>query len=348
MRPTIAVFIVSAVAWPAQAQYMGCVDLGRVNSRLAGHVDDYTKNHGRDRRIVSTILGEPRDLYVYLPPGYDACRAYPLVLYFHMAYVDEHFFVGSGMLDDLDGLIVRGEVPPVIVACPDGTYGGRDLLCDRHSFYVNGCGGRVEDQVIQEVIPFLMAHYSIRPEREAHALLGTSAGGYGAMSLAIRRRDLFGAVATLAGPLNMRYSNTDGDYFEDFSPATYRWKTRYDPNEVIGVFHGGLQKVRARRFILPVFGEGEGAVARIIATNPADLIFSTDLRAGELAIYVHYAGRDEWNFDAHAESFAWLAAQKGVGVTLIRDPDATHGPRYFRDDLPCAFIWLGQCFQGAR
>ena len=58
MRPTLAVFVVLAIAMPARAQYLGCVDLERVNRRLAGHVDDYTENHGRDRRIVSTILGE--------------------------------------------------------------------------------------------------------------------------------------------------------------------------------------------------------------------------------------------------------------------------------------------------
>ncbi len=111
---------------------------------------------------------------------------------------------------------------------------------------------------------------------------------------------------------------------------------------MIGVSYCGLQKVRARRFITPVFGEGDEAVAGIIATNPADLIFSTDLRAGELAMYVHYAGRDEWNFDAQNQSFAWLAAQKGVGLTLVSDPDATHGPRYFLRNLPCAFLWLGR------
>ena len=121
-----------------------------------------------------------------------------------------------------------------MVACPDGTYGGRDLFCEPHSLYINGLGGRFEDHVFQEVIPFLMANYAIRPEREAPRALGTSAGGYGAMSLAIRHRDSIGAVATLAAPLNLRYSNVDGDYFEDFNPATYRWKTRYDPDEVIG------------------------------------------------------------------------------------------------------------------
>ena len=187
-----------------------------------------------------------------------------------------------------------------------------------------------------------MANYTIRPERGAAALVGTSAGGYGAMSLSIRHRDFIGAVATLAGPLNLRYSNVDGDYFEHFNPATYRWKTRYDPDELIATFYCGLERVRARKYITPIFGTGDDAVARIISTNPADLIFSTDLRPGELAIYVHSGCRDEYNFDAQDESFVWLAVQKGVEVTVARDPDGNHGPRYFRDNLPCAFLWLGR------
>jgi hypothetical protein len=342
MRIAITFIIVLMIAPAARAQYLACVNLEWVNRRLAGHVVDYTHNHGSDRRIFSPILGRPRDLYVYLPPGYDPRRAYPLIVYFHMAEVDEHYFVGSGILEDLDDMILRGEVPPVVVACPDGTYGGRDLLCETHSFYANGLGGLFEDHVFREVIPFLTTRYSIRPEREAHALLGTSAGGFGAMSLAIKRRDVIGAVATLAAPLNMRYSNVHCDYFEDFNPATYRWKTRYDPDEVINISYCGLRRVRARKFISPVFGEGDAAVARIISDNPADLLFSTGLRPGELAMYVHYAGRDEWNFDAHNESFAWLAAQKGIGMTLVRDPNAHHGVLYFRHYIPCAFQWLGQ------
>ena len=59
-----------------------------------------------------------------LPPGYDPGRTYSLVLFFHMADVDEQFFVGSKVLKELDDMIVRGEFPPAIVACPDGTYRG--------------------------------------------------------------------------------------------------------------------------------------------------------------------------------------------------------------------------------
>ena len=320
MRYSLVVATVLAVNLPARAQFLNRMSIEHINSCLAGHVVNYTRNHQADRRIFSPILGMPRDLYVYMPPGYDPARAYPLVLFFHMADVDEHYFTGSKLLKEVDDLIIRGEFPPALLACPDGTYSGWNRLNAKHSLYVNGSGGRFEDHILQEVIPFLTANYSVRPEREAHAVVGFSAGGYGAMGLAIKHRDYFGTVATLAGPLNLRYSNSDGVYFDDFNPATYRWKTHYDPREVIGSFYFGLVRVRARKFMAPVFGEGDAAVDRILRTNPADLIFSTDLRPGELFIYVNYPGRDNFNADAQAESFCWLAAQNGIQVTAIRDP----------------------------
>ena len=286
----------------------------------------------------------PRDLYVYLPPGYNPACAYPLVLFFHMANVDEHYFVRSELLREVDDLIIRGALPPAIVACPDGTYSGWNQLNAKHSLYVNGLGGRFKDHILQEVIPFLLANYSIRPEREAHALVGFSAGGYGAMGLAIEHRDFFSAVATLAGPLNLRYSNGSGAYFQDFDPTTYRWKTSYNSQEIIGMFYSRLLRLRAEKFMGPVFGDGDAAADRIIFTNPADLLFSTDLRPGQLAIYVSYPGRDNFNFDAQAESFVWLATQKGIEITVVRDPRATHRLPYFRSNLGPAFIWLGQHF----
>ena len=157
MRLFIAVSIVLAFVLPAKAQLANCINLDRVNGRLAGRVVDYTNNHGSDRRIFSPILGMVRDLYVYLPPGYDPGRTYSLVLFFHMADVDEHFFIGSKVLKELDDLIVCGGFPPAIVACPDGTYRGWNRSHAKHSLYVNGLGGRFKDHILQEVVPFLTA-----------------------------------------------------------------------------------------------------------------------------------------------------------------------------------------------
>jgi S-formylglutathione hydrolase FrmB len=346
MRLLIAVLGLLAVAWPARGQIEPVGNEPWINKHLAGHIVKFENKHGNDSRIFSPILGMPRDLSVYVPPGYNPGCAYPLVLFFHMADIDERYFVCSKLIRELDDLIVCGAFPPTIVACPDGSFAGCHPLNAKHSLYVNGLGGQFKDHILEEVIPFLSANYTIRPEREAHALIGFSAGGYGAMGIAIERRDYFGSVVTLAAPLNLRYSNCDGVYFEDFNPLTYRWKTSYDPDEVIGIFYCGLRKVRAGKFLVPVFGETEAAVPAIIQTNPADLLFITDLRPGQLAIYVGYPGQDNFNFDAQAESFAWLAAQKGIGITLVRDPEATHGLSYFRENMRTAFLWLGAQLPG--
>jgi hypothetical protein len=339
-RLIAVVVLLGSATLPAEAQLFNHVNLDRLNRRLNGQVVDYTANHGQDRRIFSPILEMKRDLYVYLPPNYDPKIAYPMVLYLHTAEVDEHTLIGPGIIDTVDAMIARGEFPPAVIFCPDGTYDGRNRLKDPHSLYVNGLGGRFEDHLVQEVIPFVMKTYSIRPEREAHAILGTSAGGYGGMGLALKHREFFGAIATLGGPLNMRYDNTEGRYLDDFDPATYRWKTTYKPNEIAATYYHGLMHSRAKKYIGPVYGKGSDVIAGLLRDNPADLLFTTDLQPGELAIYANYPGRDNWNFDAQDQSFAWLAAQKGVSVTLVEVPKAQHTLRYFKSQQRPAYEWL--------
>src|SRR5579872_6394808 len=48
-----------------------------LNRKLKGKVMDYTANHGPDHRIWSRMLGQRRDLYVYLPPNFDPRQRYP-------------------------------------------------------------------------------------------------------------------------------------------------------------------------------------------------------------------------------------------------------------------------------
>ena len=203
-------------------------------------------------------------------------------------------------------------------------------------------GGRFADHIVDKVLPFMFRTYSIRPEREAHGMLGISAGGFRAMAIAMKRRDLVGAVATIAGPLNMRYDNIQGRYSDDFDPATYREETEYDPNLVIARYYFGLLRRRVKRFLEPVYGDAPDMIARIARDNPADLLTSTGLQPGELALYVNYPGRDNYNFDAQNQSFAWLAAQRGIAVELSEVPTGRHTLSYIELAEMPAYLWLGR------
>jgi pimeloyl-ACP methyl ester carboxylesterase len=345
MRRLAAVFLLTVCVQapgPVQAQLFELVNLERLNRRLCGRVVDYTRNHGADRRPYSPILGRPRDLYVYLPPGYDPSVAYPLIVFLHGADLDEHHFLDPSDLKLIDQMMSRGEIPPAVIAAPDGTYEGKNRLTATHSLWVNGRGGRFQDHVVAEVVPFVERTYPILPGRRAHALLGVSAGGFGAMGMALKHRDVFGAVATLAGPINMLYDNHAGRYGDDFDPATCRERTEYDPDLIIARFYFGLFRRRVRTFLEPVYGAVHGLVGRIALVNPADLLKTTDLRPGELAIYDNYPERVNYNFDAQAESFIWLAAQRGVAVDTVCVPGGHHNLKYIETAEPAAYRWLGR------
>src|ERR1700722_14041318 len=66
------------------------IGLGR---RIKGRIIDYTQNHGRDHRMWSRSLHQWRDVYVYVPPGYDPHERYPVIFYLHGFAFDERTFL---------------------------------------------------------------------------------------------------------------------------------------------------------------------------------------------------------------------------------------------------------------
>ncbi len=340
-RVVAALCLFASIAAPAQAQVFNHVNLDHLNRKIHGKIIDFTENHGADRRIFSPILGRPRDLYVYLPPAYDPAVAYPLVIYLHGAHIDEHAFIDPGVIKAIDWMMNAGQIPPTIIAAPDGTYGGKNRITCIHSLWVNGEGGRFEDHIVAEIVPFLFRTFSLRPERQSRAILGISASGYGAMTVAMRHRDLFGSVATIGGPLNLRYDNFRHCYSDDFDPATYRERIAYEPELIVARYYCGLLKRRVNSFIGPVYGEPGQVAPRVIRDNPADVLLTSGVGPGELAIHINYPSNDNYNFDAQCQSFAWLAARRGVGVDIRVTPGAQHDLSYIEGAMPLTFCWLG-------
>ena len=60
--------------------------------------------------------------------------------------------------------------------------------------------------------------------------------------------------------------------------------------------------------------------AQLSQENPIEMIDRYNLREGELAMYVAYAGRDQFNVTAQVDSFRYRAKERGLSVSYGFDP----------------------------
>ncbi|MBI2805564.1 MAG: hypothetical protein HYX68_11355 [Planctomycetes bacterium] len=310
----------------------------QIGRRLKGRVVDHTRNHGHDNRMWSRSLHQWRDLYIYLPPGYNRNERYPIIIYLHPFTLDERTFLR--FVPKLDEAMACGKLPPCIVVAPDGSLDGRGCLGKPGSFFLNSNAGPYEDFVLGDMWDFVCQRYPIRPERNAHVLAGVSMGGFSAFNLGMRHRNAFGIVIGLHPPLNTRWADVDGNPRAKFDPRRWGWRTGFDnPNEIIANY-GGAFKIKMGDTIQPVFGVGDDALLGISANNPLELMLKTGLRNGDLSMFVGYAGRDEYNIDAQVESFLYFAKHRRIGVAVAFEPDGHHDGLTAMKFLPSAIRWL--------
>ncbi|HEX8748667.1 MAG TPA: alpha/beta hydrolase-fold protein [Pyrinomonadaceae bacterium] len=157
-------------------------------------------------------LGDPatRELYLYLPPGYDGGRErrFPVV-YCLTGFTGRGQMLLNmqpftpGLAERMDALIERGAITEMIVVMPDcfTRLGG--------SQYINSTAtGRYEDYLIEEIVPFVDEHFRTIAEAGARAVMGKSSGGYGALVHAMRHADVFGLAASHSGDAYFEYCYT--------------------------------------------------------------------------------------------------------------------------------------------
>jgi S-formylglutathione hydrolase FrmB len=323
----------------ASAGWIGTHRLERVNRRIAGYVVDHTHNHGADRRIWSEALQQRRDLYVYLPPGFDPQQQYPIVLWLHGFTQDEQAFL-EHVVEPLDAAMATGRLPRMIVAAPDGSLSGEPRLLTAGSFFVNSRVGAFGDYISQDVWNFVNLHYPIRPEREAHVLAGVSMGGGAAYNIAFKNRDRFKVVIGIFPPLNMRWVDCHCRYMTNFDPCCWGWRTDFRRGwEVVGRFYG-IITIRLRRVAWPLYDRDPDTAAQVSWENPIEMIDRLGLKEGELDMFVAYGGKDQFNIDAQVESFLFLAKLRGLTVTVAYDPKGKHDLATAKRMLPATVDWL--------
>lgn len=205
--------------------------------------------------IVSKTLegnapGDPheRELYVYLPPGYDDLKErYPSVYCLtgftgrgKMLLNDQAFT--PNLTERMDRLISAGTIKPMIVVMPDcfTYYGG--------SQYINSTAtGNYEDYLTKEIVPYVDEKFRTLHDRGSRAVMGKSSGGYGAMIMGLRHADLFGLVCSTAGDAYFELC-----YTGDFTKAFRRIKG--DPDGFLKKFHSTEQHGKDDHYALNTIG----------------------------------------------------------------------------------------------
>jgi len=159
-----------------------------------------TGDFERHPAFASKFLPTPRNLIVYLPPGYrEGSRRYP-VLYMHDGqnlFDPATGFAGNEWhMDEVaQQLISEGKIEPLIIVGIDNT--GRERIQE----YTSGLGDRppaYERLVVEEVKPFIDAHYRTLPDAEHTGLGGSSLGGLISMHMGLRYPQVFGRLIVMS------------------------------------------------------------------------------------------------------------------------------------------------------
>ncbi len=336
LLPLLLLLLVPLSPWLAST----CLAGGVAVPVLGGSLVDLTRNHGADRRFYSSALGEKRDMYVYLPPGYDRRKRYPLLIWLHGYMADERQSLYT-VLPALDEAIRRGDLPPLVAAIPDGSISGDFYYVGVGSWWIDSRRGRFQTYVLEDVIRFMERNFSVTRDPSRRILAGWSMGGFGAYNMVLKYPDRFRIVAAVSPPLNLRYVDCTGNYFGDFDPNCWHMRDHFTGLDVVGRYWHGLVKVRAWWVIYPVWGRGRAAVRRIIQENPLDILVRRrpDLRHNRL--FVAYGRCDEMNLDAQIESFLYVASRMGVKVEAVAYPDGTHVESFMASVVYNLLQWVG-------
>lgn len=345
VKPAIQWMLLAFLIWPADPVDAHPIRhrflLARTSKKLKGQVLDYTRNTGKDCRMWSPALGKSRDLYVYLPPGYDPHKKYPLIILLHGFAQDETAFLYY-LAEPIDKAICKGEFPPVIVAAPDGTLEGRSCFLDGGTFYANVPAGRYCDYLMKDVWNFVHKRFPIRSEREAHALVGASMGGGAAYSNGFLYRDRVKHLAGIFPPLNTRYISCRDKYMDDFDPCCWKYREDYSRGrEIVGRFFN-VFILRLGQITRPLYGDAKDVAQQASRTNPIEMLTRLNIKPGEFNMFVAYGGRDEFNLDAQIDSFLFMAKHLGLEVTVRYDPEGRHNSATAEKFIPDTLDWLAQ------
>jgi len=129
---------------------------------------------------------------VILPDDYGGAQALPVVYLLH-GYSGNY----ADWIMKAKGFEKAADLYQVIIVCPDGN----------NSWYWDSpvdSNFRYETYVSKELVSWIDSKYKTIKNRKGRAITGLSMGGHGALFLALKHQDVFGAAGSMSGGVDIR------------------------------------------------------------------------------------------------------------------------------------------------
>jgi len=185
--------------------------------------------HGKIERVdyeaAAVSPGLKRWMEVYTPPDYSGDKKYPVLFLLHgIGGNEKHEWTGMGSSQGragviLDNLIADKKIVPMVVVFPNddvttnasgggngpgrrrGGFGGGG---DAAQIRGDGWGKNFENDLLNDLIPFIQSHYSVYTDRGHRALAGLSMGGGQSLDYGLAHLDTFAYVGGFSSAPNTR------------------------------------------------------------------------------------------------------------------------------------------------
>ena len=166
----------------------------------------------------SELLNRDYRYQVYLPQGYaQQTRSYPVLYLLHGAGGDENEWLDSiGVRQTLDRMIEQGQIQPMVVVMPGHP----------QAWWVDGAREKGESALLQELMPQAEGRLRILANGRTRLLAGLSAGGYGALNLALKYTQRFAAVALFSPAI---YDPLPPQHSSAMTQQPFQTAGRFDP-----------------------------------------------------------------------------------------------------------------------